>query len=430
MKRILFILLMLGGIAHAQFPTGYTGINARYDWLAGKFRALHIPAGTDTALTAGQYTGAGAILVDTSGSSQGVWYRMNNRWNKIGDNSNTLYNADDSIISNRTVYVNGISFPTRSLIFSQNSSANNTTAQPMTITMGENRFRLSKTLQMPGIIPDDFAPFQSVGRLLGSGTVNFSGAATRYRPLTVNMVGGFTNTTSATFNNGGNGGPTTLMNAEWQTDRTASQTITGWIGVYRSSLQFTGNTHALSIENFADYIAGQVMYGGRGTLTNRYQFYALSGKIDSVANSYAFYNAGSLDSNYFAGPIRAPNLPDSDSTAAKPVGRLSNGVLVDLPSWPGTTVAPTTVSVSTSTTLSAPSLAGTTVLTDCSGGDITHTFPSAASNSGRIYRIKKMDATANAFNITTLEGALSITTQYAGYVVQSDGTNWIIIGVF
>lgn len=103
MKRILFILLMLGGIAHAQFPTGYTGINARYDWLAGKFRALHIPAGTDTALTSGQYRGAGALYLDTTGTNAGLYYWMNSQWNLIGSKINIpLYYDDGSITINQS----------------------------------------------------------------------------------------------------------------------------------------------------------------------------------------------------------------------------------------------------------------------------------------------------------------------------------------
>lgn len=91
---------------------------------------------------------------------------------------------------------------------------------------------------------------------------------------------------------------------------------------------------------------------------------------------------------------------------------------------------PTVISVSSSSTLPTPANSGTTVKTDCTSGAVTHTLPLASANPGRIFRLKKMDATANAMNVTILEGALSVTTQYAGWVIQSDGTNWFILGTF
>lgn len=111
MKRILFILSMLWGVVHGQtFPPGYTGINARYDWLAGKFRALGLPAYGDTAFQPGQYRGAGAVLVDTTGDNKGVYYWMDGKWNKLASGSggagvDSLYGVKDTI-QNANRYVN------------------------------------------------------------------------------------------------------------------------------------------------------------------------------------------------------------------------------------------------------------------------------------------------------------------------------------
>jgi hypothetical protein len=75
-----------------------------------------------------------------------------------------------------------------------------------------------------------------------------------------------------------------------------------------------------------------------------------------------------------------------------------------------------------------------TIRVDASGGAVTITLPAAASHTGRLYRIKKVDGSANAVTIDgnaaeTIDGAAtqSTTTQYASFTIQSNGTNWDII---
>lgn len=82
MKKLLLILFLFAGfVASSQQLPGYTDINSRYRWLAGVFRALHIPAGSGpAALTAGQHTGAGAVYLDTLGLDAGVYYYINGVW--------------------------------------------------------------------------------------------------------------------------------------------------------------------------------------------------------------------------------------------------------------------------------------------------------------------------------------------------------------
>lgn len=78
-----------------------------------------------------------------------------------------------------------------------------------------------------------------------------------------------------------------------------------------------------------------------------------------------------------------------------------------------------------------------TVKVDASGANRTITLPPAAGCTGRIYIIKKTDSSANTVTIDgdtaeTIDGATTkvISTQYAGYSIQSDGTGWMIIGSF
>lgn len=78
-----------------------------------------------------------------------------------------------------------------------------------------------------------------------------------------------------------------------------------------------------------------------------------------------------------------------------------------------------------------------TVKVDASGASRTITLPAASGCTGRVYIIKKTDSSGNTVTIDgnsseTIDGATTkvISTQYAGYAVQSDGTNFIIIGSF
>jgi hypothetical protein len=84
--------------------------------------------------------------------------------------------------------------------------------------------------------------------------------------------------------------------------------------------------------------------------------------------------------------------------------------------------------VSANTTLDATYF---TVLVDCTGAARTITLPTGASHTRRIYTIIKKDASANAVTVsTTAGGNLTISTQYAGFEVQYDGTNWYKKGAF
>lgn len=103
MKRIIIALLLLISIAHAQTPpANYTGINSRYQWLAGQFKALTAPAGTTPALTTGQWPIAGALFVDTTGT-KGLYVYYDGTWNAVGGLANNIYTASGILQGNRTL---------------------------------------------------------------------------------------------------------------------------------------------------------------------------------------------------------------------------------------------------------------------------------------------------------------------------------------
>lgn len=75
-----------------------------------------------------------------------------------------------------------------------------------------------------------------------------------------------------------------------------------------------------------------------------------------------------------------------------------------------------------------------TILGDAASGNITINLPTAASASGYIFNIKKIDATGNSVTIDgaaseTIDGATTqvITNQFDNVQIQSDGTEWHII---
>jgi len=102
----------------------------------------------------------------------------------------------------------------------------------------------------------------------------------------------------------------------------------------------------------------------------------------------------------------------------------------------GYTFAPirgfTTASGAASTTLTG---SDRTVLVTATAAAGSVVLPSASKSKGRIYTVKKVDASANAVTITDVSGAnvesgasLALSAQYATANLQSDGTQWWEIG--
>ncbi|MFH0754494.1 MAG: hypothetical protein V2A70_08015, partial [Candidatus Omnitrophota bacterium] len=88
------------------------------------------------------------------------------------------------------------------------------------------------------------------------------------------------------------------------------------------------------------------------------------------------------------------------------------------------------VSKSTDYTLTA---ADRVAMVDASAGAVTITLPDPSGIKGRVYDIKKTDASANALNINTAAGnidgsaSVSTTTPNASFTIVTDGTNWWVI---
>jgi hypothetical protein len=74
------------------------------------------------------------------------------------------------------------------------------------------------------------------------------------------------------------------------------------------------------------------------------------------------------------------------------------------------------------------------VIADASGGAFTITLPTAVGITGRVYRVKKIDATANAVTIDangaeTIDGGITATiaTQYEAITIVSDNAEWWVL---
>jgi hypothetical protein len=93
-----------------------------------------------------------------------------------------------------------------------------------------------------------------------------------------------------------------------------------------------------------------------------------------------------------------------------------------------------TLAISTKTAAYTLVSTDATILSDATSAGFIVTLPAAASNSGRIYNIKKIDATGNVVTVDangseTIDGSLSQTldAQWESITIQSNGTAWFIL---
>ncbi|MFZ9654544.1 MAG: hypothetical protein ACO29V_02805 [Limnohabitans sp.] len=75
-----------------------------------------------------------------------------------------------------------------------------------------------------------------------------------------------------------------------------------------------------------------------------------------------------------------------------------------------------------------------TILCNATTAAFSVTLPTAVGNTGQMYSIKKIDASANAVTVATtaaqtIDGAAtrSLASQWSSVTVQSDGANWVVI---
>jgi hypothetical protein len=145
----------------------------------------------------------------------------------------------------------------------------------------------------------------------------------------------------------------------------------------------------------------------------------VSPRLTFDTNDYQEYNRGS---NYYSWVIGSTEYMRLNGTKLD----LLNGAYLD-----AADVRLLVVAKSGAYTLTAED---GLVLADASGGTFTLTLPTAVGITGRMYRVKKTDATANAVTIDanaaeTIDGGATATllVQYEAITVVSDGTEWWVV---
>lgn len=87
MKKLIIILAVLFSLSGFAQERKYTLIADRYEWLAGLFRALGLPAGDEAAFEPGQRMRAGSIYYDSSGVNAGLKIWDGLAWVDVGGGS-------------------------------------------------------------------------------------------------------------------------------------------------------------------------------------------------------------------------------------------------------------------------------------------------------------------------------------------------------
>jgi hypothetical protein len=158
-----------------------------------------------------------------------------------------------------------------------------------------------------------------------------------------------------------------------------------------------------------------------------YSKLALTGTIvnGDIANAAAIAR-----SKIATGTAYGAVVNDSSGALTSVAPGTANNVLIsDGTAWTSGTIAAPNLSVTTKTANYTLTSSDDLVLADASGGAFTLTLPSAASNTGKQLRIKKIDSSVNAVSISgNVDGiARRLGAKNDEIVITSDGTNWYLI---
>lgn len=166
--------------------------------------------------------------------------------------------------------------------------------------------------------------------------------------------------------------------------------------------------------------------GSTGTLTTGYQAY-FNSFGSNVTNKYAIYQAGTADTNYFAGPVRAPNLvSQTDTTNYKPVAVNSAGSLTKMSYWPNSKGYQVYTCLLTQSGTAAPTATilensiGSIVWTRSSAGIYVGTLSSAFTANKTWLQANWSDESASGNIVFQLKRTSSNTVQLLS---SSDGIN-------
>lgn len=199
---------------------------------------------------------------------------------------------------------------------------------------------------------------------------------------------------------------------------------------------YTPQTTALTLTEASTLEVNPAIAGAGTTITNNYAIKS-TGNVLITGTTLQFKaggtaQIGSFDNNTFglySNSIQR-QLIDSNGNIYFGASGITPLSKVDMGGSLGINLSSTSIDITLDNTYY-------TIKVDASGANRTITLPAASGCSRRIYVIKKIDNSANTVTIDgnateTIDGALTkiVNTQYAGYAIQSDGTNWNIIASF
>lgn len=109
MKKLLLLIFLLPVLVSAQktTPGNYTYVAQKYEWDAGIFKGLGLPAGPGpAAFIPGQVPRAGALYYDSSGVDEGLYNWTGLSWQLVGSGGAVLHGSEFTS-SNDTLYLGG-----------------------------------------------------------------------------------------------------------------------------------------------------------------------------------------------------------------------------------------------------------------------------------------------------------------------------------
>ncbi|HPD66143.1 MAG TPA: hypothetical protein P5050_11305 [Bacteroidia bacterium] len=214
-------------------------------------------------------------------------------------------------------------------------------------------------------------------------------------------------------------------------------------GSYDSSTQYTTNSYNYGVFGYASALNGScstnyALFGyATGTATTNYGVFS---SASGATTNYSFYGAAgtfyNASSGSFGGNLTVPtlNTGQGNNELYAMDQNVTTSSNVSFANISGTGISLPVASKTSNYTITSSDYS---IVADASSGSINITLPDASGISGRIYVIKRLNSGANAVtvlttNSQTIDGlsSYSLSAQFATVMVQSDGSNWIILSKF
>jgi hypothetical protein len=189
-------------------------------------------------------------------------------------------------------------------------------------------------------------------------------------------------------------------------------------------LNYSGSGNAIAgntsgVDQFYIAFDGNSNYGGTGRTVSIYD--PVSGGYRLGVNSLGDFTVGNTNSSYGLKTTQAGVVNINTSAYIGGTSSATSTLQV------AGSFAPATRTITAAATLQVSDY---TVRVDATAGNTPITLPTASACLGRIYVIKKVDATANTVTFTADGGTVTLSTLNKTYTIQSNGTTFDILSVY